>query len=902
MQFVQSCCQTSLLLLRFEDQQPFLKCNFEDQLDCSLEKLPPSIDLPVADSVRRDLPDDPLWKNIVQTYSRASLSLTSPSQSNLFSFVQLLKIMITLSVNNYLLPVQDDTLQDLIQLLQEVDPLAHFVALVAKFELYAVVHKILKLRTLVMEIFAGKLLPYAIELGDTRLTRLLLQAGCSLTARKRVNTGFFTSLEIAVWLQRDLTHVILLLDAQNKPSSSMGSRDIHYALKSIPRFWCETPSVTDHEILKHLLEAKCAEDAKNNKISTYARVIQESLKHNRLDICRVIVEWSLKFVDDRCRTQSALFVTAVANADGTQLRHILEEATDWQASFRQDIICQDIFQGLLGLAIMGGEPWIWYLFSAYGPELCSDYGRHITALVEMYVCQIGDETRSLRILEFFGADVDSQSLRYICKIALARGRLDILRLPICQQRGLHFHQVKNGRATRRRCWVQSEAVRKQLLSNPKMMTFLISTLEQDDEDKALCCLEAATLTGNIAVFRHFVKSLEAKMNGLDLVPLRVDKLLTESSVLSLAMGLEDPGIFLWLIKTGVSFENLNYVLDNDLDGTIQDPRLSFAHPTAVLQSALSTNLYPSRGILVLCALSNSTHDFDNVHIVYEAAQARNAALSPEELTICLNLILQNISARMATPPIKVLKLLAHFGAIAEDPWTRYALQSGSADDYRLLQETIISEVGPMYVAIRNGDLTLLKALFAKGLGHDKHSWAYGEHMTPLQYASLRGQANCVLHLLQHGASVNKPAYHISGLTALQAAVIHGHFQIVVKLIQLGANINAPASTFWGRTALEGAAEWGRLDIVHLLIKNNDDAQALRKDCKRASRVATYNNHSVLARMLADHARTLAEQLSVNYEDEIDELCECDIKRWLDIPCNACGREESVPIEEYYAHG
>ena len=199
-------------------------------------------------------------------------------------------------------------------------------------------------------------------------------------------------------------------------------------------------------------------------------------------------------------------------------------------------------------------------------------------------------------------------------------------------------------------------------------------------------------------------------------------------------------------------------------------------------------------------------------------------------------------------------------------------------------------------------MALLERLLAKGFARDEHSWAYGEHMTPLQYASLRGQATCVLLLLRYGADVNKPAYHTSGLTALQAATIDGHFQIVVKLIQLGADINGPAAAFWGRTALEGAAEWGRLDIVHLLIKNNHDLQLLRRDCKRASRVANYNNHSVLARMLADQARLLADQLSISHEDEIDELCECDIKRWLDIPCNACGREESIPIEDFYIYG
>ena len=863
------------------------------------------LDLPADLDIANGVPLYPSWKAIVQRDSHDSRSLAKPSQPGPSYFLQLLKIIITLSVNNHLSPVQDDNLQDLVQMLQEVDPLAHFVALIAKFELYSIIQTILNLRTIVTEIFAGRLLPHAVELGDTRLIRLLLQTRCSLTATKRIKTGSFTSLEIAVLLQRDMAHVTLLLEARNDPIHSARFDDLLHVMKSIPRSWCGTMSATEHAILERLLDAKIVEETAEATTSSYTGVVLESLRRDKLEVCHVVFKRLTVLVDEKCREQCAVFVNAVMNDDAENLRYLLAERKDWQETFRRDSINQDIFHCLLSIALFKGNQEMWCVFERLGPSLTSAFGSYVNWLAWLHSYLVSGEGKTSRFLQVFGAYLDGLSLTYILKKALGRGWLDVLQLPICQQGEMHYHNLENGSVARRRCWVQSANVRRELLDDPEMVDFLICASSQNYRDAALCCLEAVTLTGSATLLHRILEGFETfepSSNCSGIATVNAYQLLEEASVLLYALGLESSGVLLCLLEFGISLDNLNRYLGGDLGTIIQDARMAFSQPSSVLELALAKGLYPSCGLLILCAVSGCTESIENMSLVVETARARNTPFSRDDLTHCINVVLRGLLDQRSPPPIESLKHLVNLGAIVEDPFHRYTLQSKAPDADYLLQESIMSGLKPTYLAIRDGDMALLERLFEDGLDDDKYHWTYGEYMTPLQYASLCGEASAVSLLLQRGADANKAAYHVSGLTALQAAAINGHFQIVVKLLQLGADINAPAATFWGRTALEGAAEWGRLDLVQFLISNNSDELTLRKDCKRASRFAAYNNHNVLARMLTEHARKLAEQLKVSHEDEIDQLCECDIERWLNIPCYACGRKDNIPIEEYWVYG
>ena len=61
------------------------------------------------------------------------------------------------------------------------------------------------------------------------------------------------------------------------------------------------------------------------------------------------------------------------------------------------------------------------------------------------------------------------------------------------------------------------------------------------------------------------------------------------------------------------------------------------------------------------------------------------------------------------------------------------------------------------------------------------------HLTPLYYASLRGQIKCVKFLLDNGASVNSEPTHRPNM--LVAAASNRHEEVVKLLLQNGATIN-----------------------------------------------------------------------------------------------------------------
>ncbi|KAK0508381.1 hypothetical protein JMJ35_009465 [Cladonia borealis] len=124
--------------------------------------------------------------------------------------------------------------------------------------------------------------------------------------------------------------------------------------------------------------------------------------------------------------------------------------------------------------------------------------------------------------------------------------------------------------------------------------------------------------------------------------------------------------------------------------------------------------------------------------------------------------------------------------------------------------------------------------------------------TALQQATVKGYTDVVTLLLSCGADVNAPAGHQGGITALQGAVMNGNLKIVLTLLQAGAEINAPPAVESGRTALQAAAEHGRLDIVSLLLENDHDTKGMELRCEGAAVLAEREGHKVIARILREH--------------------------------------------------
>ncbi len=103
---------------------------------------------------------------------------------------------------------------------------------------------------------------------------------------------------------------------------------------------------------------------------------------------------------------------------------------------------------------------------------------------------------------------------------------------------------------------------------------------------------------------------------------------------------------------------------------------------------------------------------------------------------------------------------------------------------------------------------------------DGHQW------TALGTAAHGGNDNVAWHLLQHGASVDKPMGE-TGWTALMAAAQEGHASMISMLLQHGADVNARDTG--GYTALMFATEAIQFDAVKLLLENGADSELRAND-------------------------------------------------------------------------
>jgi ankyrin repeat protein len=97
--------------------------------------------------------------------------------------------------------------------------------------------------------------------------------------------------------------------------------------------------------------------------------------------------------------------------------------------------------------------------------------------------------------------------------------------------------------------------------------------------------------------------------------------------------------------------------------------------------------------------------------------------------------------------------------------------------------------------------------------------------TPLQAASLFGNAKAAKHLLAKGANVNAPAHPSIGFTALQIAALHGDRQMMQILLEANACIDAPSALRIGLTSLQAAILKHDAKIINTLLQRGADVNA-----------------------------------------------------------------------------
>ena len=895
---IAECCETSLNIIGYEIQESkfLIKDSFSS---CALYSRLPEMSSGLQNfGMKQELP----------------------------AFIRLFKIVVSLSVNRMLEPCCDDSFSDLVNLLQEVDPLDRFVELIANYNLYWMLEKILEMQTAATKIFAANVMLHAVEIADEKLVLLLLRSACSLDAKKvlygpqKHECHQVGPLSIATVFQRNAKFVRILLNAGADPYEN--HRIIIPA--QIVRVWyrIEELAETDHAVLQYFFQALVGKDH-NQHQKEWDSTIQEAFGLGNKQLCEAILNNLVVLVSPQAQEHLQQLVTATSENHVFSLENCLSKEEDLKTMFQSCFLCRLVFRGCLGIAILNQNEDVSKSLIKHSSALsfnCSEIAHWVVTALDpigricLDLSPYHDSARAMFVVHTFGAYMERHSLFRIMSLAASCKWLDLMQL--LMDLGVDIH-VQNGPSTenggdprmalQRRtppCLVRSRAIRIMFLECTEMIDLVLKYSGSMDLDDALCLICAVASAEQQSLVETVVQHIENDRRSLPRNS--VNTLLESPELLQIAMSIEEPSIVSWLISRSVCFDTFNEEFAEWPESAVPYPWPRFAHSPHIMRSLLASGLYPPEYLLFMCALSCTDWNVENMHLVMEARKNGGCPFTKEAMTIILNIVLQFLGTiQMSTQPsaspyserlcqcvyvesqgkshrhLQPLVLLVEGGAVSENPWLQTALvrakQSLNEElvDKELDSEELVWEVirrgrgGIFHVAVEKSNFSLLEKLLVSDLSPDE--WNFGRvtarAVTPLHLAALRGMVSSVRLLLQKGANVNVPLRCNCQLTALQWAAIGGHLQVVVDLIQAGADINAPGP--WGpyNTALALAASFGYLDIVHVLVENNPDKHRLKRNCKIAARMARKNHRPVIADFLGSHAQKLAENLGADCEDE-----------------------------------
>ncbi|KAJ9202309.1 hypothetical protein DTO164E3_3238 [Paecilomyces variotii] len=160
---------------------------------------------------------------------------------------------------------------------------------------------------------------------------------------------------------------------------------------------------------------------------------------------------------------------------------------------------------------------------------------------------------------------------------------------------------------------------------------------------------------------------------------------------------------------------------------------------------------------------------------------------------------------------------------------------------------IPTDLGPLEVAARRGNVTLVNKLLAKGARID----AWGAY-TALQIAAFWGHRAVVESLLDHGADVNAKRAILG--TPLQAALEGGHFDVAEVLLSRGAQVDKHWTGIYGShygSCLQVFSERGHLETVRFLIDRNANIEDTGGENGNALQVACDAGNIDIVQFLLD---------------------------------------------------
>ena len=847
-------------------------------------------------------------------------------------FIQLLKIVVPLITNSYLVPQKEPELEWLIEMLQEVNVLDRFLSLIVNYSLYWLLETLLSLDNIAVRIFAAAALGSAVFGEHHRLIRLFLKHKVSLKRthqRNHQRGSDYSALGIALILNQDTTSVRLLLGAGADPYRIVMSND-HNLLSSIINLSDDTvlsgPAISN---FRYLLTFWVAE-FRPEQLCVWRFALAEALRSGSTCICGLILESLVHCVQKQLQDICVLLLHDVSECRLSSGHTIPQQPRDLEL-FRNDKTCQLLLSAVIGTAIATLETDDLVPFCTLKRCYSADYASNIRWA--MYTSPHMDLDKIPLLCNKFDVDL-SDCLEISPLYEMKKDDLSGL-LRFCFKHGVTLHQGTG-------CLLDQVHQKYLLNEDIELFSSLLQSTDTATAEQNVCFFATLAFSGDPNLLARAIEHFETRAP-----PLHGARRIWEEPeiLLSIIAIEEDTNMLNWLLNTRISFESFNRFLGDRLGHL---PRfLRFAHPPGTLQAGLASGLRPCPSLLVMCAFACSEYAVENVRLVVEAANAQKTPFLRLDLTNCLNVMIEMISrtgkygkyrkystkhprdnrhhqCQCFNPDsiyydlhegtayrlhkfrnhLSPFRYLISLGAECSDRWLEQHLFSESADVDHFKWESFISAIKPLHVAVLRRMHNMVCDLLACGLFLDEIHFCRekGCNGTALQLACSLGNSNAVDALLQAGADINFPADPLYGMTALQGAARSGHIPIILMLLRLGADVNAPAAEVEGRTALEAAAERERLDALQLLINNNPDLRLLQKDCKRASRLVHRINRTEISFMLKTRAEELAEELGLPHKDEIDSMCECQIARKTDHWCSICDPNKEARIryfeEEY----
>lgn len=156
-------------------------------------------------------------------------------------------------------------------------------------------------------------------------------------------------------------------------------------------------------------------------------------------------------------------------------------------------------------------------------------------------------------------------------------------------------------------------------------------------------------------------------------------------------------------------------------------------------------------------------------------------------------------------------------------------------------------LSPIGQAAMEGDVATIKHQLAAGVSVEGPP---SDWMTPLMWASAKGQEPAARVLLDSGANAN--ARNEVGITALWEAARTGRLAIVKELVARHADVNARViPRVGGDTPLMCAADFGHADVAKFLVQHGADPRAKNAKGQTAAQLAASSGFSELANWLRE---------------------------------------------------